>query len=374
MDENLGMDLFSELNYDPSTSFNEFIEGSENEEDINDNINHEGENQDDQEIDNEDSESVAGSEDDQNEGSEADDDTSETPPNLFSSVATVLFDEGVLPSLDIESAEIKSSEDLAKVVQSEVQNLYKTKLVDKFGEEGFEFIDKGVKPDVVLEYQDRSNVLNSITEDSLIEDIELSKNVVYEDYLSKGMSPDQASKLVGRLIQIGDDAVIEDAKESLNNLKAYNKAQIQLQADKASQASIKAEKDRVANELKVKNSIYGVNSLSNGPDINKPTQDKVYKLMNTVVGKSPQGEPENALMKARREDPIGFDTKLYYMYELTKGFSDFSKFGKKGKSSAISQLERAYQTNKNDHSGVPGFIQDNQSYDGGAYDGHIINI
>lgn len=377
MEDNFEMGLFDDLNFEPGQfkpddyldtpddGVDDGIEG--NDKDLN-NINHGGEGLD------EDPESVADSEDDQDEGGDNDEDGSDTPPNpnLFSSVATILSNQGVLPSLDIDNTEIKSVDDLTNAVKNEVDALYKARLVEQFGEEGYNYIEKGVAPEQVVDYQDRSNVLNSITEDRLIEDVDLSKNVIYEDYLSKGMSPEQAGRLIERIAQAGDEALIEDAKLSLNSLKHFTKAQIDKQAADVVRRQADAEKARVENELKVKNSIYGTTSLANGPDINKSVQDNVYKLMTTVVGKDQYGNPENALMKARRENQVEFDTKLYYLYELTKGFSDFSKFGRKGKSKAISDLERALQANQNDHSGQPGFVQDKNSYDS-PY-GDILNI
>jgi hypothetical protein len=94
--------------------------------------------------------------------------------------------------------------------------------------------------------------------------------------------------------------------------------------------------------------------------------------MTTIVGTSPQGVSENALMRTRREDPVGFDTKLYYLYEITKGFSDFSKINKGGRSSAIKDLERAARANINSGS-TPSFVQDKDSYDS-PLDGHVLNL
>lgn len=374
MADDLVMDFFdSDSNFELNLGPSEEDSGDDNLNiQNNENITHRGEDATDQNDDHEDSESVAEGEDDQEEGDDVNAD-SNISPNLFSSVATVLYDEGVLPSLDIESAKIENADDLAKVIQSEVQSLYKNTLVDKLGEDGYEYISKGVSLRDYNEYNDRTQILESITDDALIEDVELSKNVVYEDYISKGMSPEKATKLIQRSVELGNDIIAEDAREALASLKVINQRQIDSKAQSILTEQKNAEIARVAQEQKIKDSIYSDNIFKKGPEINKATQNKVYKLMNTVVGKSPEGTPENALMKTRREDPIEFDTKLYYMYELTKGFTDFSKFGKMGKNKAITDLERAMATNKNDHSGTPGFVQDKESY-GGAFEGHILNL
>ena len=118
-------------------------------------------------------------------------------------------------------------------------------------------------------------------------------------------------------------------------------------------------------EKQLKKSVYDTKELIKGQSINKVFQDKVYNSMTKIVSKSPDGNPENALMKQRREDPVDFDTKLYYVYELTKGFKDFSKFTASAKSSAIQDMERALQNNSINNSETPGFLQDNESYSDG---------
>lgn len=66
--------------------------------------------------------------------------------------------------------------------------------------------------------------------------------------------------------------------------------------------------------------------------------------MNDVVSKNPYtGELENKLMKSRREDPLNFDLKLYYLYELTNGFSSFKNIVNNTKSKAVKDLEKHYE-------------------------------
>jgi hypothetical protein len=106
-DDNLEMDLFGdqglELNLDGLEDFQDHSESQDGTDENNDDSqestdenNNQGEGQD------SDSESVA-EEDYQDEGSEGND-----SPNLFSSVATVLQEQGLLPSLDIAENKIES--------------------------------------------------------------------------------------------------------------------------------------------------------------------------------------------------------------------------------------------------------------------------
>ncbi len=344
---NLGEDQFTDYNDDNND------DGDQNNDTIDTN-NNPGE--DDSEKDG--SESVA-EEDDSNEGN-GDDDS----PNLFSSVASVLHGEGVLPSLDIENLNIESAEDLATAVKSEVQNLYKSKLIEQFGEDGYEFVANGVPIKEYQEYQNHTEALENITENALYEDIELSKKIVYQDYINKGLSGDSAARFIERAIESGEDAIIQEAKESLENVKSFNRQQLVDKQQLILQQEKEAEIQRVAEERKVKDSVYAVTELFKGQTITKSIQDKVYKSITNIVGNDSQGNPENALMKARREDTVNFDTKLYYLFELTKGFTDFSKVNKTGKNNAISEMQKAMRSNQNSNGDMPGYITDKNSYDG----------
>jgi hypothetical protein len=83
-----------------------------------------------------------------------------------------------------------------------------------------------------------------------------------------------------------------------------------------------------------------------------------------VVGKSPEGIMENQLMKDRRENPVDFDTKMYYLYEITKGFKDFSKIVSKSESTAIKRLEGELRKTKFQDNGTPAYLSDPESYGG----------
>jgi hypothetical protein len=179
-DDNLEMDLFGdqglELNLDGLEDFQDHSESQDGTDENNDDSqestdenNNQGEGQD------SDSESVA-EEDDQDEGSEGND-----SPNLFSSVASVLQEQGLLPSLDIAENKIESVDDLANAMKAEAENLAKSTIIDKIGEEGYEYINKGISVDEYNEYRTTADALNSITEDSLSNDIELSKKVIFQD-------------------------------------------------------------------------------------------------------------------------------------------------------------------------------------------------
>src|SRR5699024_9768558 len=86
----------------------------------------------------EDSEAVA-SEEDHGEEDSDDNESEETSSNnssLYSSFASVLSEQGVLPSLDLEENKIKSPDDLVNSIKSEIENQSKSFIIDKIGEDG----------------------------------------------------------------------------------------------------------------------------------------------------------------------------------------------------------------------------------------------
>jgi hypothetical protein len=361
-DENLGMDLFGSDNYEINLDDNFEIPNEEDDDDSEEQ-NNPDEEQDQQSNnqgeDQDDSENVAEEEDVSNEGDQGDD-----SPNLFSSVAAVLHEQGVLPSLDIESSKIKNVDDLATAIRNEADTLYKTTLIEKLGQEGADYILDGVPIKVYDEYKNNSDTLNSITEESLQSDIELSKNIVYQDYINKGLSEAKALKFVEKSVELGDDSIIDDAKESLLSIKDFNKKFIESEKTKSIETQKQVESQRLANEKSVKDSVYNTKELIKNQPFTKAVQDRVYKSITNIIGKSPDGDMENALMKARREDMVDFDTKLYYLFELTKGFKDFSSLTRSGKNSAIKDLENALKQGTELNGDAPSYLQDVDSYDG----------
>jgi hypothetical protein len=312
-----------------------------------------------------------------NESSEEDEDSSEevasededeggdeNSPNLYSSLASVLHEQGLLPSLDLDSNEVKNIDDITTAFKSEIEANVKQRLVETLGEDGYEAVTNGVPLSELAKVKDNQTALESITDDTLQEDPELAKRVIYQDYINQGMSEDRAKRLLKRIVDAGDDAVLEDAAESLQSLKAYEQRQIEVRKEEFKKQQELVAKQQEEVEKQVKDKIYNSNELLKGMKLNKAIKDKVYKSMTEIVGKNQDGVLENRLMRDRRTNPVEFDTKLYYLYELTNGFQDFTKISNTTKTSAISDLERSIRQTNHQDTGTPGFLQDGESYSG----------
>ena len=357
-DNELGMGLFEgnhELNFNFETPDDDNIE-EENDDNID--VDDTTLENDDNHVEDDSSEEVD-EEDVDDEGSEG----SESSSNLYSSLAAFVHEQGLLPSLNIDLKEIKTADDFANVFNKELDTQAELRLNDYLANLDLNKI--GVAKQEI-------NDLNSISTDSLKDNIDLAKRIIYDDYINQGLDEKKANRMLSRLIDLGEDAILEDAEESLESLKEFKNREIEketqsykqrLEADKIEQAKL---------DEQMKKTIYESKDLISGLKPNKSLQDKVYKSINDIVGKSPDGVFENKFMKERRENPLEFEIRMYHFYELTNGFKDLNKISTNAKSSAVKDLEKIARQTKLKDNGTPLWQQDSNTYSN--FSGHVLNI
>ena len=357
-DNELGMGLFEgnqELNFNFAIPEDDNTDEEENDDNTNvddttlENNNH---------VEDDSSEEVD-EEDVEEEGSEG----SESSSNLYSSLAAFVHEQGLLPSLDIDLKEIKSADDFASVFNKELDIQAELRLNNYL--ENLDLNKIGVAKQEIKD-------LNTLNVDILKNDIDLAKRIIYDDYLNQGLDEKKANRMLNRLIDLGEDAILEDAEESLESLKEFKAREIEretqsykerLEADKIQQAKL---------DEQMKKTIYESKDLIAGLKPNKALQDKVYKSINDIVGKSPDGTFENKFMKERRENPLEFEIRMYHFYELTNGFKDLSKISTTAKSSAVKDLEKIARQTKLKDNGTPLWQQDANTYSN--FSGHVLNL
>ena len=357
-DNELGMGLFEgnqELNFNFAIPEDDHTDEEENTDNTNvddttlENNNH---------VEDDSSEEVD-EEDVEDEGSEG----SESSSNLYSSLAAFVHEQGLLPSLDIDLKEIKSADDFASVFNKELDIQAELRLNNYL--ENLDLNKIGVAKQEIKD-------LNTLNVDILKNDIDLAKRIIYDDYLNQGLDEKKANRMLNRLIDLGEDAILEDAEESLESLKEFKAREIEretqsykerLEADKIQQAKL---------DEQMKKTIYESKDLIAGLKPNKTLQDKVYKSINDIVGKSPDGTFENKFMKERRENPLEFEIRMYHFYELTNGFKDLSKISTTAKSSAVKDLEKIARQTKLKDNGTPLWQQDANTYSN--FSGHVLNL
>ena len=357
-DNELGMGLFEgnqELNFNFAIPEDDNTDEEENDDNTNvddttlENNNH-VEDDSSEEVDEEDVEDEGG-------------DGGESSSNLYSSLAAFVHEQGLLPSLDINLKDIKSADDFANVFNKELDIQAELRLNNYL--ENLDLNKIGVAKQEIKD-------LNTLNVDILKNDIDLAKRIIYDDYLNQGLDEKKANRMLNRLIDLGEDAILEDAEESLESLKEFKAREIEretqsykerLEADKIQQAKL---------DEQMKKTIYESKDLIAGLKPNKALQDKVYKSINDIVGKSPDGTFENKFMKERRENPLEFEIRMYHFYELTNGFKDLSKISTTAKSSAVKDLEKIARQTKLKDNGTPLWQQDANTYSN--FSGHVLNL
>jgi len=276
----------------------------------------------------------------ENEDPSSDDKPVENSSSLYTAIANSLMEEGLLHLSD--ESKVESAEDLLNVFKTNFQNSineYKESLDPRLRwlQDNME---QGVPLETLLAIDKDNLTYNSISEDSLSDNIDLQKSIVRDFYKrTTKFSDERINKEISRLDDLGE--LDSEAKSSLTELKALLQVeeaeaiqQAQLQAQQAQQAQQKALED-------FKKTLESTSEIIPGLPLTNIVRDKVYKTMTTPVARDAYGNPINAIGKHRMENPLDFEFKLAYFYEVTNGFTDFSKLNSTGKKSAIKELEVA---------------------------------
>jgi hypothetical protein len=250
-----------------------------------------------------------------------------SPNNFYSSIANACAVDGIFPNLDDET--------IKKAVDAEsFSNLIEAEINARFDEKQkriSQALENGVEPTDIKKYESTLNYINTITDAAIAEESEkgeqLRYNLIYQDFINKGMTPDKAKKFADRTVDAGTD--VEDAKEALLSNKeffsnAYNKMlqDAQLKADEE-----KAEREKNAKELErtlmKDKQLFGDMEISN--DIRKKAFDSVSK----PVYKDPEtGDYMTAIQKYESEHRADFLKYTGLIFAMTNGFKDFDSFAK----------------------------------------------
>ena len=224
--------------------------------------------------------------------------------------------------------------------------------------------ENGISVEEFRAQKETELTLDGISEDVIKADVDLAEQIIRQDLINQGVDERTVSKLVARTKELGNEQLIEDALESIDNVKQFQKDAFTAKQNQLAQEKIDAAKAIEAQNAKFKDEIYNKTEIIKGNPLSETIKNSVYKTMSEVVGRDPNGKPENKFMRDRRENPIEFDTNLYYVYELTKGFKDFSGILGTGKTAAVRQLESVIRTNPFiADENQPSFTQDADSYD-----------
>lgn len=255
--------------------------------------------------------------------------------------AKLLVEEGVLQDFDVEKFD-GTADSLIDAFRNQVGKYveeYKNTLDPriKWLQDN---IEEGVPLEALLQLDRQKIVLSSLTEKDVSENVDLQKNIARE-YLRRTTQWTDArvEKEVNRLADVGE--LESEAKEFFGELKgitAKEEEYLKVQAQKEREEAIKQQR-QVLDTFKAK--LEETKEIIPGTEISKPVKEKIFKVLTTPVAYDELGRPISAIAKARADNPLEFEMKLAYLFEITNGFKDWTSLISTGKKKAIQDFEAA---------------------------------
>lgn len=314
---------------------------------------------------------VVGTEDKDDDTENSDDSTS-SQPSPYSSFAKALFEEGVLPSLDLSQDKVESVEDLIQAMRKEIE-VAKYANLTPTQKDYLKALENGIPEEEIKQVQKGIDTLKSITKEELSSNEALRKELILADFKSKGYDEAKALKLTQRSIDIGEDE--NDALDALNSLKEAQAQEFQKSLQQKELDRLAREKESTDNLLKFKQLIEDTKEIIPGVKINNKIAEKIFEQATKPVFKLPNGQMVNEVVKAQVENPMEFQMKVNYLFYITKGFTDFSKIATSQKTKATQELDDLVKGNtfSPKASGLNGNMDYTPKELQGAFDDSVIN-
>lgn len=267
-------------------------------------------------------------------GDETPPDPNESPEEvIFSEVANLLKGKGFFAGVE-KIEDIKSPDLLASALDEEV----KARLTDR-QKEIMEYMNNGVPVQQVSKYKTALDEANTVTPQMLQENIEMAKTLVVADLTYKKVDPETVQSIVTMMETNG--TLVPEATKALTSRRETLQGLITSEVNTAKQAK-KAEQDLVqARALELDKKLNSTEVFKR--KISQATIDKVKKLASTPVGYTAKGEPLNAVMQYRQDNPIDFEHKLNYLFAVTNGFESLDAFDRSAESRVSSRMRSAVQ-------------------------------
>lgn len=253
-------------------------------------------------------------------GKEGTDSTkSDTSPDFYSSIATALVEDGIFQNLDnTELSKVKTAEDFAELVSAQIRSQFdeRQKRVD-------EALNAGVEPTEIQKYESYLDTLDRISDENLSKEDEagenLRRNIIYQDYINRGMSKDRALKYVERSFKAGTD--LEDAKEALQSNKEFFKSQYDDLVKQAKEEEKKERENQKKQAEEFKTSILNEKKAFGEIELDQATRQRVYDSITKPIYTDPEtGERLTAVQKYEAENRTEFMKNLGLVFVLTDGF------------------------------------------------------
>lgn len=264
--------------------------------------------------------------------------------NIYKPLASLLKEEGILPTLDLEKFEGKP-EELIAGIQAEIKDGvegYKESIPEKI-KKLIEDYEDGVPLDELIGIQSEQMRFDAIDENEIKEDKELQKNLVaYHLTQTTKWSEAKIKKEVDRLADVDElESEAFDAHKELKKLAVEAEKELRAQAKIAEAKKIKEAKET---SEKIEKTVGALTEIIPGIKITEKEKQALLKSITKPVAYSADGKQISKAMQEKEKDPIKFELMLNYF--IDKGFFDgkFDIVLTKAKSESLKQLEEQART------------------------------
>ena len=296
----------------------------------------------------------------EDEDTNSEKDGSSPKTNFYSSIASALKDEGILPDLDDEVVgNVKTPEDFAEAIEKQIQAKFdeRQKRIDNA-------LNANIEPDEVRQYENTISFLDSIKEENITDETDkgenLRKRLIFQDFINRGYSKERAAREVKKSFDSGTD--IDDAKEALEGNKEFYKNEYQ-ELIKEAQKEAKEEQERIKKEAaQLKKSMLEDKEVFEGITLDKITRQKAFDNITKPIHKTEDGEYLTAIQKYEMENPVEFRKYLSVLFTMTDGFKNLDNIVKgkvkKEVKQSLKELEHKLSSSSRGLAGNPKFIGD----------------
>ena len=250
-----------------------------------------------------------------------------SPDSFYSSIASALAVDGIFPNLDDETVKkAVDAESFSSLIESEINAR-----LDEKQQRIARALDNGVEPTDIRKYESTINYINAITDANIAEESEkgeqLRYNLIYQDFLNKGMSQEKAKKLTDRSINAGTD--IDDAKEALQSNKEFFSDKYNELLEEAQQQADEEKAERAKQAKQLETSILKDKQILGDMEISGDIRKKAFEAISKPIHRDPEtGRYMTAIQKYEKEHRADFLKYTGLIYTLTNGFKDFDSFAK----------------------------------------------
>jgi len=277
-----------------------------------------------------------------------------TPTNVYASFAKANYEEGVLN--DFDEAEFNElSKELGSPAKALIELNKRTiekhvqARLESFPEEIQKLAEnyqKGIPLDELIDTQSREIRLKNITDEQLLGNEDLTKQLIIEDLKNRGFTESEA----GEEYKLYVESAIED-KRAVQARDRLISRQEEVLKSKAEQAQ-KAKEDRLQaieeSRKNLKSQVDAAKEFIPGVEVSNREKSLVFNALTKPVARDARGNELNEIMMTRAKNPVHFDTMVAYLY--TKGVFNVDEKGnpapkteelfKGKKSETISTLEK----------------------------------